>query len=233
MKWRNWLCPLNWVVFSLSAAIGACTFWAWHHYPVKNSGDVAAWVQALGSLIGLYAVYLAAKTQSDATLNAVHEQQKIINISNLDSAFFLVENAVEIVANESVIVEDYNDSTDGLRLINDQLLMEASSELPLLNEFLKRLESIDLISIKNKEMIKKILYFKNQLNTFIFLKNEFILGTNSNENLVELFKIAEKTGRAKEFYIKSQKNKVSKIIESKDNLISTYESMKVLLTEKP
>lgn len=86
MKRDEWKWPLGIAMFVIGAAIFS------HHQP-HTSGDVAAWVQAFGSIAAIAGAFLIGERQSRASLQAIANAQVLAERSRRNSIFAVAKAA--------------------------------------------------------------------------------------------------------------------------------------------
>lgn len=86
MKLNEWIWPLGLLV----AVVGAATF---VHYQPHTSGDVAAWVQAIGSIGAIAGAFWIGEHQSRTSLQAIASAQMLTERAKRNSMFAVAKAA--------------------------------------------------------------------------------------------------------------------------------------------
>lgn len=150
MRSRSWLAMLNAAVFGLFAIVGASVTWVFLRYPVQDATDVAAWVQAVGSIVAIFfAVYVGNK-QNENNMNIFYKGRRI-------------DQELE---NENILMEIYS-----VAMLVERMGKTTSSFLLNIGN------KTDFIYLKEKEENHK--YDHNRIKDFD-MKLEFIGGGKVN-----------------------------------------------------
>lgn len=156
------------IVLALTAAVigGILIVYLAGVYPVKDSSDVAAWVQAVGSLLALLGVYWATNKQANSALNVLHEEQKIkekAQIEVVKTRIKIANDWVQSIFQKVMKEKEDPNQSSVVSALSISVLLNTEASIQYIELHLRSLKEAPTDQIKSDVLLNQILDFNLQL----------------------------------------------------------------------